>query len=151
MGSAATPACPFCTRLAAFAAGTDQDFIAALEHSHLILGESMAWPGWCILVLKEHAEHLDQLEPARRAAIMGEAARVGAALRAAGLASRVNYECLGNVVNHIHWHVIPRRADEPEPTKTVWNRPESERQRSGTPEDRADVIRRVRAALARTR
>ncbi len=143
--------CFFCGRSGAMAAGTDPDFIAALEHSYVILGDSMAWPGWCILALREHAEHLDQLEPARRAAIMGEAARVGAALRAAGLATRVNYECLGNLVNHIHWHVIPRRADEPEPTRTVWNRPEAERERAGTPEQRGDLVRRIRTALAQAK
>lgn len=139
--------CPFCKRLPAFALGTDPDFIAALDHSYVILGDSMTWPGWCVLVLREHAEHLDQLDSARRAAIMGEAGRVGAALRAAGLATRVNYECLGNVVNHIHWHVIPRTVTEPEPRAPVWTRPASERERAGTEAQRAELIRKIRSAL----
>jgi diadenosine tetraphosphate (Ap4A) HIT family hydrolase len=141
------PACPLCARLGGLEAGTDPDFIAMLEHSAVVLGDSFAWPGWCTLILREHAEHLDLLAPEHRDAVMAEAGRVGAALRAAGLASRINYECLGNVVNHIHWHVIPRRADEPEPRATVWTRPGVERERGGTDQDRRRVIERVRAAL----
>jgi diadenosine tetraphosphate (Ap4A) HIT family hydrolase len=37
-------------------------------------------------------------------------------------ARRINYEILGNVEPALHVHVIPRRADEPETTRTrpVW-------------------------------
>ena len=139
--------CPLCARLGALAAGTDPDFIAALEHGYLVLGESTAWPGWCVLVLKEHAEHMDTLAHERAAGVMAEAVLVGAALRKAGLATRVNYECLGNVVNHVHWHVIPRRSDEPEPRATVWTRPALERERSGSVGERAELVRRIRGAL----
>ena len=145
------PDCPFCKRMAAFAIGSDPDFIAALDYSYVILGDSVTWPGWCVLVLREHCEHLDQLDAVRRAAIMGEAGRVGAALRAAGLATRVNYECLGNVVSHIHWHVIPRTVTEPEPRATVWTRPARERDRGGTAAQRSELIRKIRSALENVR
>lgn len=39
---------------------------------------------------------------------------------------RINYECLGNVVAHVHWHLIPRRASDPDPGATVWVRPAPE-------------------------
>lgn len=39
---------------------------------------------------------------------------------------RINYECLGNVVAHVHWHLIPRRAGDADPGATVWVRPASE-------------------------
>jgi diadenosine tetraphosphate (Ap4A) HIT family hydrolase len=32
----------------------------------------------------------------------------------------MNYELLGNQVPHIHWHVIPRLANDPAPLKPVW-------------------------------
>ena len=32
---------------------------------------------------------------------------------------RINYENLGNQLHHIHWHVIPRYADEPEKLRTA--------------------------------
>jgi diadenosine tetraphosphate (Ap4A) HIT family hydrolase len=136
-----------CARFPALAAGSDPDLIAQLEHSYVVLADSVTWPGWCVLILKEHGEHLDMLEAARRAGIMGEVGRVGAALRAAGLGIRINYECLGNVVNHIHWHVIPRRVDEPEPRATVWTRPAPERDRGGTAQERETLVLRIRMQL----
>jgi diadenosine tetraphosphate (Ap4A) HIT family hydrolase len=33
---------------------------------------------------------------------------------------KMNYELLGNQVAHIHWHLIPRLAGDPEPRWPVW-------------------------------
>jgi diadenosine tetraphosphate (Ap4A) HIT family hydrolase len=33
---------------------------------------------------------------------------------------KLNYELLGNQIAHIHWHLIPRRADDPAPQAPVW-------------------------------
>ena len=32
----------------------------------------------------------------------------------------MNYELLGNQIAHIHWHLIPRPADDPAPRQPVW-------------------------------
>lgn len=40
---------------------------------------------------------------------------------------RINYECLGNQINHVHWHVIPRYADDPDPQKPIWVIPKDTR------------------------
>jgi diadenosine tetraphosphate (Ap4A) HIT family hydrolase len=38
---------------------------------------------------------------------------------------KLNYELLGNTVPHLHWHVLPRYADDPNPLRPVWEqRPE---------------------------
>jgi diadenosine tetraphosphate (Ap4A) HIT family hydrolase len=64
-----------------------------------------------------------------------------------GLPPRINYECLGNLVPHIHWHIIPRHADDPEPTKAVWGWPEAKLKGTMTPEQRTALIAKLRAAL----
>src|SRR2546422_1234265 len=33
---------------------------------------------------------------------------------------KINYELLGNQLPHIHWHIIPRLADDPSPREAVW-------------------------------
>ena len=35
-------------------------------------------------------------------------------------AKKINYELLGNQLPHIHWHVIPRLANDPAPLESVW-------------------------------
>jgi diadenosine tetraphosphate (Ap4A) HIT family hydrolase len=33
---------------------------------------------------------------------------------------KMNCELLGNQVPHLHWHLFPRRHDDPETLKAVW-------------------------------
>jgi diadenosine tetraphosphate (Ap4A) HIT family hydrolase len=33
---------------------------------------------------------------------------------------KLNYELLGNQVPHLHWHLFPRYASDPEALKPVW-------------------------------
>ncbi|MGH7233390.1 MAG: HIT family protein [Nitrospiraceae bacterium] len=35
-------------------------------------------------------------------------------------AIKINYELLGNQLPHIHWHLIPRLADDPAHKDPVW-------------------------------
>ena len=49
-----------------------------------------------------------------------EMALLAQAVREVTQPHKLNYECLGNLVPHLHWHVFPRRLDEPEPLKPVW-------------------------------
>ena len=150
------PACPLCTRLDR--APPDGPRIAELNETVAFLGENQGCPGWCVLVLNEHVEHLATLGEARQRAIFADVARVAAAIRAVFPASgagggppRINYECLGNVVPHVHWHVIPRHADDPQPTHPVWGW--SQQQLIGTMSmaERAALANRLRDALAKYR
>jgi diadenosine tetraphosphate (Ap4A) HIT family hydrolase len=33
---------------------------------------------------------------------------------------KMNYELLGNVVPHLHWHLLPRYAEDPNPKGPIW-------------------------------
>jgi diadenosine tetraphosphate (Ap4A) HIT family hydrolase len=71
-------------------------------------------------VLKRHATELWQLEPSERARLMEEVTRVAQAVSRAFGAAKMNYELLGNAIAHIHWHLIPRRPDDPAPRQPAW-------------------------------
>lgn len=128
--------------------------IAALPRTFVVLGSNQGLPGWCVLVLREHREHLAELPREDQAAIFDEVARVAGAIRAVfpnsgagGGPPRINYECLGNQVNHIHWHVIPRHADDPDPRHAVWGIPAEILHGTMSRDDRGALIAKLRESL----
>ena len=106
------------------------------------LHDDQFFPGWTFLVLKRHATELWHLVPGERAALIEEVARVARAVGAAFDAVKLNYELLGNQIAHIHWHLIPRRADDPAPQAPVWTvEHEPRRLAAGEMAERIAVIR----------
>ena len=121
--------------------------VLALSETVCILAENQGSPGWCVLILNEHVEHLADLDTPRQLRVFEDVARTAAALRAVFGLVRINYECLGNQVHHIHWHIIPRHADDPQPRDPVWLWPAELQKGSMTPEERAALITRIREAF----
>lgn len=84
------------------------------------LFEDQFFPGWTVLVLKEHATELFHLTPTDQGRLIREVAAVAQLLAQQYRATKMNYELLGNQLPHIHWHLIPRRAEDPAPLDPVW-------------------------------
>ena len=137
--------CPLCTRVCDVDARLR---ICELRESVVYLHEHQAYAGWCVLVLKDHAEQLHALQVARQVRLWEDVAQVAGAVVRAFSPRRLNYECLGNVVGHVHWHVIPRYAEpvDPEPRSTVWVRPAAERDCGVSAERAAELIAKLREA-----
>ena len=111
-----SPACPACTGQWP----APEQRIADCGSTIAYLHDDQFFEGWTFLVLKRHATELWQLEAAERAGLIEEITRVAQAVGAAFGAVKMNYELLGNAIAHIHWHLVPRRADDPSPRQTVW-------------------------------
>ena len=96
-------------------------------------------------MLKRHAIELYDLTPSERAAHIEDVNRVASALARVYEPVKMNYELLGNQVPHIHWHLVPRLAGDPEPRWPVWRVPHEPKALPA-----AEVARRIgqiRAAL----
>ena len=111
--------CVLCARVA----GEGPLFIADLGTSRVYLNDDQFFPGWVFVVLKRHALELYDLEARERAALIEEVSRVAQALAEVYRPVKMNYELLGNQVPHIHWHLVPRLPDDPEPRWPVWRVP----------------------------
>jgi diadenosine tetraphosphate (Ap4A) HIT family hydrolase len=105
-------------------------------------------PGWCVLFLKDHAEHLHELDDGRQARLWQDVTDAARAIVKATGARRINYECLGNQLAHIHWHVIPRFEPpiDPDPKNVVWVRPAADLACGVSPERRIELIGLIRQA-----
>ncbi|MCC6741903.1 MAG: HIT family protein [Planctomycetia bacterium] len=106
--------CTMCSSLAK----RDGCFIAEWPYHVWRLAEDQTWPGWSILIFKKHVTELFELSPAERAMAIEEVAEASRLLKVAFNATKMNVELLGNQEPHIHWHIVPRRNDDP-----AWNRP----------------------------
>jgi diadenosine tetraphosphate (Ap4A) HIT family hydrolase len=108
----------------------------ASRHDDQIFG------GWTFLVLKRHATELWQPDVAERARLIEEITRVAQAVGAAFGAVTMTSELLGNAIAQIHWHLVPRRANDPSPPQPVWTvAPEPRRLASGEMAERIALIR----------
>jgi len=120
-------------------------FIADCGPAKAYLHEDQFFPGWTLLILKRHATELYELDGAERAALMEAVTDVSRALAAVYDAVNMNYELLGNLLPHIHWHLVPRRADDPIPRQPVRALPHEPRLLS--PAERRARIEAIRARL----
>jgi diadenosine tetraphosphate (Ap4A) HIT family hydrolase len=145
--------CLACERIEQIKAGTNTNFIAELSESFVVLADDQGFAGWCVLHLKDHAEHLAGLPLQRQARLWDDVAIVTNAMnRALNPAPvRINYECLGNLLHHIHWHVIPRYANDAEPTKPVWGRSKEELRGSMSEARRAELVGKLRESIGAAR
>ena len=139
--------CIGCERIALTKAGRNADFVAELSESYVTLADEQAYRGYCILYLKDHQEDLAALSFERQGRLWDDVARVAAALRRELAPARLNYACLGNMLRHVHWHVTPRYADDPEPQHPIWVRPLAERRVALPGAERAELVKRLRKAL----
>jgi len=92
--------------------------IAELGCSYVLLNRDQFFPGYTFLLIKEHLTELFHLDRERRIMVMEEVTAVASALNTLFKPDKINYELLGNMVPHMHWHLVPRfRTDQ------VWPRP----------------------------
>lgn len=88
-------------------------------NSVAFVGPWQFYTGYCLLASRAHASELSGLGGAR-SAFLEEMALLAEAIEACFRPHKLNYELLGNVVPHLHWHIFPRTADDPERLQPVW-------------------------------
>lgn len=110
--------CPFCRRLADRA--TDPDVVWRFPHSVALLGTWQFYHGYCVLVSRTHATELSQLADDVRRAYLDEMCLLARAIEECMRPHKLNYELLGNQVPHLHWHLFPRSAHDPDTLRPVW-------------------------------
>jgi diadenosine tetraphosphate (Ap4A) HIT family hydrolase len=100
-------------------AGAAQGLVAKMRSGWVMMGERQVFPGYCLLLADPVADHLNALGSVHRAQFLADMTLIGDAILASTGAIRVNYAIFGNVEPALHAHVFPRRATEPEATRTA--------------------------------
>jgi len=86
----------------------------------VVLVESSDYPGFVRVIANAHVREMTDLSPASRQQLLDAVFAVESALREALSPHKVNLASLGNQVPHLHWHVIPRFADDAHFPEPIW-------------------------------
>lgn len=78
------------------------------------------WPGSLMLVSNRHVQEQTDLRPSHAREVWLDILDAERALRVVTGCQRVNFVKFGNVTPHLHWHLIPRYAEEHHPRLTPW-------------------------------
>lgn len=80
------------------------------------------YPGYCRVIWQAHVKEMTDLSEDERSHMMEVVFAVESVLREQLAPAKVNLASLGNVVPHLHWHVIPRFADDPHYPQPIWSK-----------------------------
>ena len=94
--------------------------IYADDKLSVILVDDKAYPGFCRVIWNAHVKEMSDLSPADRMVLNDAVWHVELALRDILAPGKINVASLGNMVPHLHWHVIPRFADDAHFPNPVW-------------------------------
>jgi diadenosine tetraphosphate (Ap4A) HIT family hydrolase len=95
--------------------------VAQLSVSTLYLERNQTYRGHCMLMYDPgHVTGLEKLEPAEYERVMADLGRAARAIAAAVQPDHMNYASMGNVVPHLHWHIVPRYRSDPRWGLAIW-------------------------------
>ena len=108
--------CPLCR-------ATDETLLWRNDELRVIHAREPAWPGFCRVIWRAHVREMSDLDAGARERLMRAVWAVEAAVREVVRPDKINLASLGNVVPHLHWHVIPRFRDDSHFPDPVWAAP----------------------------
>ncbi len=115
--------CIFCNMLSEF--DTNYTFIFKMKYGSLFLNHKQYYKGRCLFILNRHLEQFHDLDNEVYRGFNNELKQVGILLNATFSPDLINYALLGNHVQHVHWHLIPRYKKEKEWGNPPWPYPET--------------------------
>ncbi len=86
----------------------------------VVVPDEPAHPGLVRVVLHSHVVEMTDLTPRESQGLLSMVLVVEAALLGILTPDKINLASLGNLVPHLHWHVIPRWRDDPWFPGAIW-------------------------------
>ena len=106
--------CPKCKIIADPSTLMPNQWIQEFEHGVWILSPNQYYPGYSELISKTHCREWHEV-PAEIAQSLNENMRfIADKISKTCRPLTMNVASLGNVVEHLHWHIIPRYENDPQ-------------------------------------
>ena len=104
----------------ALCAGDGGEVLYRDELLRVVLVDEPGYPGFVRVIVNAHVREMTDLAAADRQRLLAAVFAVESAQREALAPHKINLASLGNVTPHVHWHVIPRFADDAHFPEPVW-------------------------------
>lgn len=86
----------------------------------VVLVDDVNYPGFTRVIWRDHVREMSELAASERQHLIDVVMAVELAQRSVLAPLKVNLASLGNMTPHLHWHVIPRFADDKHFPQPVW-------------------------------
>lgn len=86
----------------------------------VIAVEDPAYPGYCRVIWNTHRIELSDLSAPDQGYLMSVVSVVESVLRRLYQPDKINLAAFGNVVPHLHWHIIPRWREDKHFPNPIW-------------------------------
>jgi len=96
------------------------DVIVSNEQWRVILLDDANYPGFCRVIWHAHVKEMTDLSENDRNVLMQVVWQVETLIREVMQPHKINLASFGNMVPHLHWHVIPRYTDDAHFPNPVW-------------------------------
>lgn len=95
--------------------------VADLGVSTLYLVRNQTYRGYCVMIFNpRHVIGLEHLSQQEFDAFSADLRRASRAIHAVVRPDLMNYATLGNVIPHLHYHIIPRYKTDPRWGAPIW-------------------------------
>ncbi|WP_105531088.1 HIT family protein [Solimicrobium silvestre] len=103
---------------------TSGDVIIQSAEWRVILVDDAHYPGFCRVIWTAHVQEMSDLSVSERTMLMNVVWQVELAIREVMRPHKINLASFGNMVPHLHWHVIPRFTDDMHFPNPIWGQVE---------------------------
>lgn len=85
-----------------------------------------SYPGFCRVIWNDHIREMTDLDATHQIVLMRVVFAVEAMVRRLFDPDKINLASFGNMVPHVHWHIIPRWLDDRHFPEPVWGKVQRE-------------------------
>lgn len=86
----------------------------------IILANEPDYPGFIRIIANDHYTEMTDLDPADQLTIMTAVLQIESIVRKLYQPDKINLASFGNVVPHVHWHIIPRYLNDKHYPNPIW-------------------------------
>jgi diadenosine tetraphosphate (Ap4A) HIT family hydrolase len=94
--------------------------VLASEWLRVVLVDDPDFPGFARVIWNAHVREMTDLDSGAQVRLLQTVLAVERAQREVLAPAKINLASLGNLTPHLHWHVVPRFADDSHFPQPIW-------------------------------